>query len=483
MKKLEAVLVSCMFCLSSLSVLQAEEAISWHEPRIGLKLDELSLKTAQEYLLSNHPRFLAVLASEESAHQLYLQAWSAWLPSVNATANFKDDQLPGYYASGLGFSQTLFDNSSYWAVRLKKIDWAIAKAQVANLKNDLLYELRASYYGLIVGTQELKAAEENVQLLQASFQREKDRFELGDTTSFHLNQSKVALSNSLADLYASRSGLKKAHQRLLLALGIEPSQIASSLCLTESEIPVHSMALVQDQLQKLEGGQMDEVFSEKELWQQSSSLFSEATRQYYIELALKKSPQVRTSEAKVDRAAMTSKSRLGEYLPSLSASASYDNMGSRSNNNPFEGRYSASVGVSLKWTLFDGLARERRLSQSRWDKLAVEEDHRQISYLTKQNVLNSFYELEQGCQTYIASKLGVKLAQEAMEQASHQRTWGVISPLEYREAASLLTKSKRDFAKSSYELMMAYYRLVYNTGEDVASDYVEIEKTLQQAQD
>jgi outer membrane protein TolC len=158
-------------------------------------------------------------------------------------------------------------------------------------------------------------------------------------------------------------------------------------------------------------------------------------------------------------------------------------MGSRSNNNPFEGRYSASVGVSLKWTLFDGLARERRLSQSRWDKLAVEEDHRQISYLTKQNVLNSFYELEQGCQTYIASKLGVKLAQEAMEQASHQRTWGVISPLEYREAASLLTKSKRDFAKSSYELMMAYYRLVYNTGEDVASDYVEIEKTLQQAQD
>lgn len=485
MSFLKKLLALATFSALNLGVLQPLEASfsNRHLEVISsdLSLEALSLEKAQDYLMQHHPKLLSILASEESSHQVYLQAWSAWLPSVSASASYLDNQAPGKYSSGIGVSQTLFDNSSYWNVRLRKIDWAMAKAQVASLKNDLLYELRATYYGLIVTMQEVKAAEENVELLQASYQREKERFEIGDVTSFQMNQSKVALSNSLTDLYAARSNLKKAYQSLFVALGLFPSQEPTRLSLSEAEIPVHHISLVKDLLESLEAHQLEAGLSEKSIWQANHTLFSLQTRQRYIDRALEKSPQVVIGVAKVDRSKLSAKSKLGEYLPSVSASLAYSNALDRSTNNPFEGRYDSTVGVSLQWTLLDGFARERRLSQAKWNKISDEEGYRQLTHQTKQNVLSSFYELEEACQTYVASSLGVKLAQEAMEQASHQRTWGVISPLEYREAAALLTKSKRDFAKSSYQLIMAYYKLVYNTGEDVAGDYVEIDEAIDHA--
>lgn len=439
----------------------------------------LTLKEAQSYLLAHHPQLLAQKASEESARQVYLQAWSAWLPSVSASASYADDSLPGHYTTGVGLNQTLFENSSYWNVRLKKIDWAIAKANFAALKNDLLYELRLSYYGLIVTRQEVQAAQENVDLLQASYEREKSRFELGDTTSFQMNQSKVALSSALADLYAARALHKKAYQRLYVAMGMEPSCLEQKIELKESEIPVDSIGLIRDLLVDLENEQ-NSIGTNGFLMSADKhpSLFSDKLRLQYVNLALADAPAIRIAKADVDKNRMTIQSRYGEYLPSLSANASYNNGYSRGQSGPFDGKYDAAASVSLQWTLVDGLARERKLAQSKWDRLAGDEKLRQLVHRTKQGVLGDFYEIEQALQTYVASKMSVQLAEDAMKQADHQRTWGVISPLEYREAASLLTRSRKDFAKSGYQLMQAYYQLIRTTGQDVASDYVQIEEVM-----
>lgn len=439
-----------------------------------LHFNFLTLKEAENYLLKNHPEMLSQLAKEESAHQVYLQAWSLWMPSIQVSGGYSSTVGGDFCSSGLGVSQTLFENSTFWDIKLKKIDWIIAKARVSNLKNDLFYKLRLKYYELIVAAQDVKAAEEKVDLLQASYEREKKRSELGETTSFQMNQSRVALSGALAELYQMRSIHKKAFQSLYVALGLSPSIKALSLTLAEETIPVHSIALIRDLLPELEKNQSQINIGEKNLSADNqSSFFSEAIRLKYVDRALLKSPLLEISKALVEKRNIESRAHYGQYLPSVSAAAGYNKTGG------FDNEYSASVAISLNWTIFDGFGRERRISQAQFDKIASDHELVQVMHQTKQSILGSFYELEEALQTYVASKLSVKLAEEAMQQASCQREWGVISPFEYREATSLLTNARRDFSRSSMDLIRAYYLLVYNTGEDVSDDYRKIEKEIE----
>lgn len=438
------------------------------------------LKELEAKMLAVHPQYLASHAGERSAYELYLQAWSGWLPDIKASASYHDDKLKGHYEAGIMLTQTIFHSSKWMAVYLKKTDWALANAKLAQVKADLLYELRLGYYKLVVACEEVSVAKETIDFLTASYQREKLRFDLGEVTSFGLSQSRVALTSALADLYQAQANYKKAAHRLSNAVGVSLDQLDLGRIFASAKLPYERIDLIKNQLDKLKISQADQLMAlakdslgESEDASLRHKLFKQEIMQSYEELALQYSPIIRQSLLTLSKASYQLRSKQLDYLPSVTAAASYDNSFNRGKGTPFNSRYDSSIALSLFWNVFDGFAKEHQVAQAGFEKAGANElllEHRR---LTRHLIHDGFCDLEQALLTHVASEQSAQLATVAMEQALEQLDLGAISSLEYREASALLARAKKDALRSCYTLLQAYFRLVRDCGQDIVDDYIQ----------
>ncbi len=166
-----------------------------------------------------------------------------------------------------------------------------------------------------------------------------------------------------------------------------------------------------------------------------------------------------------------------EALPSLSAVANLNYIGSVPSNRTFgrpvkddpfsfrrvtEGFFSnaywqpsVSVGVSLQWSLFDGFARRARRQQLQIQLSRAELHVRQATESIRLEVATALRDL-QAAQSRIASQTSnVANAELNYTYAQTRLTEGVGTPLEERDASAQLDQSRINYLQAVYDFLLA----------------------------
>ncbi len=413
----------------------------------------VTLQEAEELALRNNQSLQ--ISREQKMEALYLrrQAQGGWYPGATfaadgfRTAGSGNTGYSTSLSSRLRFSQTVFDPNVYYDVKLRTTELRERENDVLGFHNEVLFQLRTAYYVVVLSDQQVKVEAENIGLLMEAAEREEGRRETGEATAFDVNQSKVSTQNARREYYRVLRESKQARNDLMRIMGEDPIR---SLEPDDKEISIENIPLLVEWLERYEKG--NELYTDQEVWDWES-------------VTLSNRPEIEQQRLALERARRESRKALAQYAPSVGASATFVNRNTGSStvlvNNSF---WEMSVG--LDWVLFDGLKRENVIWQRNHGRNAAELRYEDAIHEAKAQVRNRFYEIEQALRTFVAARDSVKLAEESLGQAQDRRDVGEITPLEYRDATTSLTRARRDYYEASFGLLISYYSLRNTSGLD-----------------
>lgn len=440
--------------------------------------ESITLKQAELLAIENNEGLKALRADVEAGRQQYLQSVSGYLPSVAIEGKIARAEEPAFYgekqahSEKLGVSQAILFSDVYYGIKKKKLNFEALQVKERKKRNSLLFQLRKAYYLVILFKDEVEVQRENTGVLLEALRREQNELLLGESTSFEVNQSKVILTNAMSALYESEKDLKIARNKLMRLLGVSSEREVE---LSEVCIPVESVQEIKEKLslfktfkekEKGEKGLLDfEAFLKggQSRFQAGRDIYSKEEIDFWEKLSVKNRFDIHLKKMEKRSAFEYLKEKRAEYLPKVSAFASYETISSK--QRPLLGGYDNwHFGLQFSWSLFDGFARERRICEARCFLNSLEWEHQSLVESAKMEVRNEICEMEEALLSYYATHETMSLAKEAIEQAKAKRYVGSITFLEYRDVLSSYKESKQNFNRAAYRLLISYYALRYLAG-------------------
>jgi outer membrane protein TolC len=457
-----------------------------------LPLSHLSLNDAEQIALEYNKQLLIAREGTEQARQRKLQSVSRWLPSLNYRAEFRDVEkkelffnifsttLPFShrgYSSMFEIDQPFFSTDLIYGLRSRQIEQEAVQYEQANTRSELLLAVRQSYYSVVALEIALEIERENIEYLSYALEQEQRKLDAGNSTTLEVNQSKVAVANSISLYYSTLKELKNRRNGFILTLGIDPL-LEPRIRLSQRQLPVTSIPEIASKLQEVEEKyryrsetmpstadflkHIDQIESARQL-----ILFSEREVLAYLELALAYRPDLRNSQLRVGVAEQNLKAKQGHYLPKIGGYVRYSYDDVYLGTDPFfKQTYYWSGGVVLTWNLFDSLLREHEIKEARSMRQASRINYDKDYQKVEVEIRNGLYQLEESMMSYLSSTQAVFLAEQAREQAADKLAFGRIPPLEYRDSVNQLSQARNQRNRASFELIAAHYQLRYATGVD-----------------
>lgn len=446
-----------------------------------LCLSSLTLENAEVIAQEHNPLYLITEQHQIGASERYQEAFSHWFPLITYTAEYRQSQRSelyldiystefglfkhGYWSS-FDLKQPIFSPHLLFDLRAKGFEEEAARAHCAGSLNELLFALRQSYYAVALYENTLDVRRETVDYLSYAMEIEQRRLEAGTTIPLELNRSKAALANAISQYYTALRDLKTSRNGLILNLGIDPI-LEPQLSLENNRFPLFSVPEIALKLQQIEGTQFARQIAHIDT-ARHLLLFSELEVLNYFSHAEEQRPILRERCQEIAAAQQQVSMKQGTYLPEIGAYARFsyndEDLGPRDFvNQP----YRWVGGISLNWKLFDGLAREHEINETKSNLRAARLAYREARQRVEVEVRNSLYDLEEALFSYASAKEAVDVALQAVSDAKERLTVGRIPPLDYRDAINTLALARDQQNQASFSLMSAYYALRFSTGADI----------------
>ncbi len=464
-----------------------------------LPLSRLTLQDAEAIAREYNKQLLIAREGTEQARQRKFQAISRWLPSLKYKAQFEDIEKKelffNIFSTDLPFShrgyssifqldQPLFSTDLIFGLKSKQIEQQAVLYEQANTLNELLLAVRQSYYSVVALNIALEIERENIGYFSYALEQEQKKLEAGNSTTLEVNQSKVAVANSISLYYSILKELKNARNAFILTLGIDPL-LEPKICLSQRQIPLYSIPEISMKLQEVEEkyryrsdtfpstsdflNHIDQIELAKNL-----ILFSEKEVLEYLEQALTSRPDLRKNQLQVGVANENLKAKQGHYLPKVEGYVRYSYNDVYLGTDPFfNQKYHLAGGVVLSWNLFDSLLREHEIKEARSIRQASRIQFDKTTQKVEVEIRNGLYQLEEAIMAYLSSTQAVHLAEQARFQAAEKLRFGRIPPLEYRDSVNQLSQARNQQNRSSFELIAAYYQLRFSTGLDAIGNSLQ----------
>ena len=436
-----------------------------------------TIEKVEEIALKNNWVYKTLKEAVEQKRYLRHQATALALPSIATSLSAqRTPTTTGYgdfYRTALKFTQTLYSSDVLYGIKLAKLDHHILLQDLEIFRQSLIFEVRRAYYNIILGQEDVQFQQENIALLKEVLESEEHKFQVGELTKFHVNQSKVAVTSALATYYQSVKKLKLAENTLLDLMGMEPEKLVllnqEKNKEKEAGFPVFKIAFLSRMVKKLD---TFEPFQKTEKDSSSGAIkitFNKNTvfesQDFYDweQKALENRPDLAKQLLLIKQANKSVHSKISKYLPTASFQAEHvdQSPGSIGISRP---KSFWNMILQLDWTLFDGLGRESAVKQSRSALKGVLFTYKEALQKAKVDVHNRLHEIEEALLMYLSAREGVDLADQAMQQALDRFRVGVISSLEYRDAVTSLLEAKQNFNSANFQLLVSYYALKRDVG-------------------
>jgi outer membrane protein TolC len=441
--------------------------VCWAE---GVRLS-LSLEEAERMAVEHHPQVRAMEELLAKAREGRLEAVSKWLPELTALSEGFKTQQPQEpiidsttsFMTQLTVTQALFSMDDYYDVKIAALVERQLELLLDAAMNDALFLARSLYYRLLLDDDHKATAQEQVDLFSSLAVEMARRYQVGEAILYNVNQSKVAVSNALNRYYAAVKQYKVDVDRLLQALGVDPS--GQEVVLTEQAIPLYAVAELAEKLQ-----------AEERMFQEipqmgSHRLYTEEEIAVWEERAEQYRPDLKISDNRMQIAAAGIKKRQGEYLPEVDLVGNYGGEPSPFAFNPSkridDQQFHWGVGVVLNWTLFDGGGREHRIKEAKAQWRADRHQYQKSLQEAHAAVRREIYGLEEAIAGTVNAGANVRLAEQTVEQVRQQLDVGYVTIFDYQAAVDSLIQAKYAYHQARYDVIVHYYGLRHASGVDI----------------
>ncbi len=455
-------------------------------------LKNLNLKQAEEIALQSSKPYLISFEDVYQADQRRKQAVSKWLPKITYNGAYVGTPKPmlvidvptggeffkhNIFINQFELKQPLFSADLYFGLKEKNLELKNSQAEKEDTKNRLLLKVRNDYFSVVLYEAALDIQKENIDYLSQALKVEQGKLNNGDSTTLEVNQSKVAVANSLSEYYATLQKLKDARNSLIYTLGVDPV-LEDGLTVADQQIDVFSVEEISEKLQRIQNCYhypTEDFASTIDLILQSDrvrnvralTIFQNDELLNFLEIARAKRPDLRSKKLQIDIAQKEVEVKRGEYFPTITGYVDYiRNGGMPQERFASQDPFSWAFGVKLSWNLFDSFLREHKIKEALSKKSASRIDFSYALDNVEIGIRNQLYQIEDSLYIYLSSSEGVLLAEQAMVQAKEKLQYGKIPPLEFRDAVNQLAKSRNLKNMASFQLMLSYYRLRFDLGVD-----------------
>jgi outer membrane protein TolC len=374
------------------------------------------------------------------------EAYSSLLPQVSASGSYQyyfklqkqlisSDAFGGpagqYEAVSLSTAQSkslavqlnqpLFNGSSLIALKAAKVAVGLNELQIRSSKEDLVYNVSATYYNIQSILKQQKLVRENLTTDEALLNVTIDMFGAGLATQTDLDRLTVKRDNTWASLQNTRNSLEKQYNLLKLLMNV---QLESSI------------SVIQDEY--------DEAAA---LQQKTDADLTQKTNYLQI-LENKKVTDLQRRNIKAG------------YLPSLSLGADYGLAGYNSNANPFENLNktwypSSYVSLSLNIPIFDGFRKKYQIQEQ---EIAVRKYDVQAEQTMQQNrkdVANAYADLQSNYITLQSQKRNLTLAQKVLKDIGTQYKSGLVKLTDAINSQSELETAQNNYITALINIKQA----------------------------
>ena len=402
----------------------------------SLSAKEVDLSDLIPLALENNPTIdIAKQQFNQSTGQL-TQAKSGYLPRLTVNAGVAQthikDLVPededSVLATNLSASQLIYDfGQTTGLIDSSKYNREAARSNLEQNLQDVVFQVKDSYYSALEKIHLVAVSEQAVTTYEQHLYRARKYFEAGVRTQIDIINAELELANAQLNLLRTNSSVKTALVKLEQVVGTKPNN--GDYTLKTDNKPLAGLA---DNMPALLGP-LDQLLDT-----------AGDNRPGLAQLAqLLKSAEASLKQAK------------GEYWPTLSANALYDEYETDLQilNDQWQ------VGAGLTWELFSGFETEGRVVEAKGRMMEISSSKHELELAIVQDVTDSFLRAEEHRDSVKIAQLAVKLAKRNLELAEGRYKAGLGDMLEFNDAQLNYTQSQSDLVANYFAYLISLARI------------------------
>lgn len=345
-------------------------------------------------------------------------------------------QTLGVFEPVLHVEYLVFD----FGERMGQIDVAKANLLAANLNfNDthrkIIFAVAAAYYRLLNASGQRLAAEASLKNAQNVEEDAENRLNNGLATKPDVLEATAARAQADYDLQAAVGAEDIARGELATAMGLPPDTAFQVQSIDELPLPKDLVDSVDQEI--------DRAFAQR------PELMEQVTR-------------LRAANASIKGARST-------YFPSVSFSGDGGWARAYGQQDLLPGSYAAaevwSVGLQLKWTLFDGTRREHQIAEAEAEKKAAQAGIDALRDQISQEVWASYTNMKTALRQQQAAAALLAASEQSYESARESYSYGVRNILDVVQAQKVLAQARSEDTLARTQLLLQVADLAFRTGD------------------
>lgn len=406
---------------------------------------ELTLQDSVRLALEKNPNILAMKKRIESAKSQEQGALSNFLPKLDLSAMRTVEEklftieipsfIPGQpptvakfdftkdYQYSLRMTQPIFTGGKLISTyNQAKLNLDLVEEMDSQTRQDLIFEVKKAYYGVLLSKEILKVSEDALSLAEKHLERTKKLLEAGVASKLDLLRAEVQVANLKPQVIRAKNASELAEEGLKTLLGLKSDDkviLKESLSYKPAEID-------QDKL---------------------------------ISLALERRPEI--NQLKIQRKMTREMLRLAwaSYIPNVAIAGEFNWRADRFSfaREALENYYTVNLVVTLP--IFDGFSRESKISQSKAELERIDYVLKGVEQNIALDVKNAFLSFKEARESYESQKTNVSQAEEAVRVAELNYEEGLATYLDVLSAHMALTEAKTNLAQALYNYNVALAKI------------------------
>lgn len=443
----------------------------------------LDLEQAIDIAKTNNAFLLEMQQLVEEAQAGKTESFTKWFPKIEGTYQMYRDQrinpLSGSrnnFMTQLSLTQSILNTEKYFGLKLAKLQLEQMKLLELAALNDVLLDVRSTYYKIVQDLQTMQTAKEKVDLLTNLAIQMQDRNKIGTAKQYDVNQSQVMVANATNAFYEAKKQYKIDVDLFTKILGYDPGTV--EIQIKDFSIPVKEIPVLKNKLDHVEnifasGYDFSPIYQEGFPFTEHhkmQKLFSMNEVKNYQDIASHWNPMLRSKNTELNIAQKKLGEQWGTYLPEVHAAANLGGMPDPFDFFPTSTFKSQTmrwgIGLEVSWLIFDSLGRESRIRKAKHVRNSKEYALRKEKQEVFFQLQSQLHDIEEAVSSYVTSLGNVKLAEQTLLQASEQLDIGYIDIFDYQISIDGLIQARNHFNQASYELINAYFGLIHAIGID-----------------
>lgn len=393
----------------------------------GKKLD---LETCIAIALGRHPNILAATHTITANQNKVRQAHAGFYPQISASTGYSrysaasSGKLTGsgdldQYSAGVSLNQTIYDfGKTRTQTDIQSLNLDAAKSDLANTHDQIIFNVRQSYFGVLQSLRNRSVSVETVGQFQKHLESAKGFYQVGTKPKFDVTKAEVDLSNAKLSLIKAENALKLATANLNNAMGVMDVQEYA----IEDNLEFHKQDIV----------------------------FEDVSDAAYRNRPDLESLKIR-KKAVYESIALAQKG----FYPVISGNAGYSWTDDRF--PPSENGW--NIGTSVTFPIFSGFSTTYQVEEAKANLNVISSNEDALRQSVFLEVQQAYLNLKEAEERIPATALMVKQAKENLDIADGRYSTGVGNPIEVTDAQVAYTNAKNAYTQALYDYQIAYAKL------------------------